>query len=76
MVEGIEFVLAGEQQELLELAAEIAGPRRIVERQRGERIEHPVPAGRASVESLYADDRHQVLGRHLVLGCDVLEREP
>ena len=59
----IELVLLGEQQELLELAAEEFLARRVVEGERRERIEHAVAAGVAPVVRLDAEDGHDVLRR-------------
>ena len=52
----IELLLARQQQELLELGAEISRARRVVEGERRERVEHAVLAGDAAVERLDADD--------------------
>ena len=52
-----------EQQELLELAAEVRGALRVVEGQRGQRVDHPEAAGVAPVDGFHADDRdHDLLG--------------
>ena len=42
-------------------------PRRVVEGERGERIQHAVAAEDAPVERLDSEDRHDVLRGHLVL---------
>src|SRR5262249_49432925 len=55
--EDVEARLAREQQVLLELVAEIARARRIVEGERGERVYHPVAAHVAAVVGLDAEDR-------------------
>ena len=51
-----DSLLAAEQQELLELAAKEPCPPRIIERQRGQRVDHAIRAGIAAVQRLHADD--------------------
>ena len=58
--------LAREKQELLQLAPEEGGAARIVEGERGERVEHPIVADVLAVERLDAEDRDDDLGRHSV----------
>src|SRR6202023_2760516 len=48
--------------------------RRVIERQRGEGIQHAVVAGLAPVAGFDAENRHQVFARDLILGGDLLER--
>ena len=69
LVERIREMLVAEQEQLLELAAEELLARRIVERERDQRIEHAVLAGDAAVVGLDADDRDDDLRRHAVLAC-------
>jgi hypothetical protein len=60
----VDIVLAGQQQELFELAPEEVGPRRIIEPKRRKRIQDTVAAHVAAVGSLHTGDGHQVLLRH------------
>ncbi|MNP11516.1 hypothetical protein D3C76_1037080 [compost metagenome] len=64
--ERVDLLLAGQQEELLELLAEEIGARRIVETEGGQRVHHPEVAGIAAEEGLHADDRDDVLRRHAV----------
>ncbi|MCY1426216.1 hypothetical protein D9M71_420320 [compost metagenome] len=63
----IDLLLAGQQEELLELLAEEVGTRRVVEAQGREGVDDAEVAGVAAVEGLDANDRHYHLGRHAVL---------
>src|SRR5215470_19207152 len=65
------MLLARQQQELLELAAEEFRATRIVESERGQRIEHAIRPGVPSVIRLDADDRHYDFRRNaeFVLGA-------
>ena len=69
LVDRIGEMRVAEQEQLLQLAAEKSRARRIVERERRQRIEHVVLAGDAAVVGLDADDRDDELGRHAVLAC-------
>src|SRR5262245_23313128 len=60
--------LARVEQERLELGAEELGAARVVECERGERVEHAEGAGLATVLGLDADDGHDDLGRYAVRG--------
>jgi len=48
--------------------------RRVIERERRERIEHAVVPGDAPVLGLDAENRHQVFGGDLIAAGDLLER--
>jgi hypothetical protein len=63
-----------QQEQLLQLGAEERLARRIVERERGERVERLVLADVAAVERLDAHDRDDDLGRHAVFRAQRLER--
>ena len=63
---GIDPLLAREQQEVLELAAEECRARRVLEGQRGERVQHRVATLVAAVIGLDAEDRGDDLRRHAV----------
>jgi hypothetical protein len=52
---------------MLQLAAEEGRARRVIEGQRGERVDHAMAAGVLAVEGLDADDGHDVARRHAVL---------
>ncbi|MNP15834.1 hypothetical protein D3C76_1082060 [compost metagenome] len=64
--ERVDLLLAGQQEELLELLAEEVGARRIVEAEGGQRVHHPEATGIAAEEGLDANDRDYVLRRHAV----------
>ena len=70
----IEFFLARQQQELGQLLAEIAGARRVVERQGRERVDDAVTAGDAPVARLDTEHGDQVLRRYLVFNGDLVEQ--
>ena len=63
---GVLALVARHDQELFQLVAEIGGTARIIERQRGQRIDDAVLAHVAAPLSLDADDGDDVLGRHAV----------
>ena len=60
----VEAVVARKQQVLLELAAEEARARRIVEGERGEGVDHAEATGVAAVVGLDADDGDHEFRRH------------
>jgi len=62
----IDLLFTGQQQELTQFLAEKFGTGRIVESERGQRINHPVIAGITSEKGLDADDRHDDLCRYAV----------
>ena len=66
--------LAREQQVIFQLAAEEFGARRIIERQRGERIDDAPPPDVAAVEGLDADDRNDHLFGNSVFAAGARER--
>ena len=66
--EGIHAVLACEQKEVFELAAEEGGARRVFEGQRGQGFEHAEAPGIAPVLGFDADDGDDDLARHAVDG--------
>src|SRR6185437_9073234 len=70
----IETGLASQQQKLFEFAAEEFSPCRIVEAQRGQRVQHAVRAGQAAIVGLDADDGGQVLGRDAAAHTGLIER--
>jgi len=72
--ERVELIFLRQQQELLELLAEVAVARWVIERQRGEGIQHAVAAGLAPV-AVSTPRMPQVFTRHLVLRGDLLERD-
>ena len=64
--ERVEVVLAGEEQELLQFGAEEFGARRILERQRGQRLKHAEAAGIAAVFGFDADDGDDDFRRYAI----------
>ncbi len=60
----VEPLLRGEGEELLELAREESLPRRVVEPERNQRIEHPVPAEIGTVAGFHPQDGDDELRRH------------
>ena len=80
---GVEAFLAREQQELLELGAEVARARRVVEGERRERVHHAELAGDAAKEGFAADDADDDVRRDAarfrdavdVLAIEVPERD-
>jgi len=62
--QAVQRLLAGHDQVLLELAAEEPAARRVVERERRERVNHAVLAGVLAVERLDAHDRQHHVLRH------------
>ena len=70
----VDLLLAGQQQEFLELLAEEGLTRRVVEARGRQRIDHAMAAGVATIEGFHADDRHDNFGRHAVLGFGTGQR--
>ena len=70
----VERFLARHQQELLELATEVAAARGVVEGKGGERVDHAVRAGDLAIERLDAGDRQQHRTRHTARARGCLER--
>ncbi len=56
--QGIDSRFAAEHQVVLQLAAEELRALRVIERERGERIDHPVGPDVAAISGLDADDAH------------------
>src|SRR5450830_689687 len=62
----VELLFTGQQEELTQLLAEKIGPRRVVEAQGRQGVDHPVIAGITAKKGFHADDRDNHLGRHAV----------
>ena len=71
--ERVQFVLVGEQEELLQLAPKVLTARRVVEGERRQGIQYPEFTGGAAIARLDADDGYDVFGSHAALGGDPLE---